>query len=82
MTVHFSSKAYKTIISIQHIKLSMKMDGQVMDFTKITDMITNVGKWKIIIDEKLENISELTCYGFSYSSRNVKSSHVVLLNVL
>ena len=40
------------------------MDGPMMDSTKITDMIINVGKWKIIIDEKLGNISELTCHGF------------------
>lgn len=32
------------------------MDGQAMESTKMTDMIINAGK-KIIIDEKLENIS-------------------------
>jgi len=51
----------------------MMMDGPVMDFTKITDMIINVGKWKIIIDEKQENISELTCHGFSSAKSSLDS---------
>ena len=51
----------------------MKMDGPVTDSTKITDMIINVGKWKIITDEKLENISELTCHGFSSAKSSLDS---------
>ena len=55
----------------------MKMDGPMMDSTKITDMIINVGKWKIIIDEKLENISELTCHGFSSAKSSLDSRMTV-----